>query len=467
MSYYKLNTFHFHLTDDEGWRLEIPGLPQLTGVGAVRMHTRDERRGLYHQYGSATSGRGSGFYSVEDYLEILRYAADRHIEVIPEIDLPGHARAAIVAMKAREREFLKNGDTKLAEEFILHDPNDKSMYSSVQNFSDNVVNVCNPGTYRFIEKVVDELKVMHRQAGNPLRVVHTGGDEVPDGVWEKSALCMEMFPGEADLAEKAKLHFIQEVSRILEKHQVAMAGWEEVGLLGEAHEKRVNTDLARSRPPLLYHWNNPDKATGDMGVKLAAEGYPVVLSRVSNLYFDMAYSTDPNEPGFYWGGFVDTRKVFDFHYPEVPSKGHGGIKGIQGQLWSEVVRSDARLEYMVFPKLIALSERAWKGGARSDSGSSWNEFANRLGRYELPGLEKIHGRVNYRIAPAGGIIVQDTLFLRAPYPGLTLRYDTNGEPDAGSALYTEPVKVSGDVWVRTFDENGRAGLPIRLKIKHP
>src|SRR5438105_14983763 len=171
---YKLNVFHLHLTDDEGWRIEIPSLPELTAAGARRGHAPDSDRHLPPAFGSGPQVDrpwGSGFFSHADYVEIVRYAAVRDIEVIPEIEMPGHARAAIKAMQGNQQ-------------YMLNDPDDHSVYASVQGYPDNVMNPALESTYRFIERVVGELVAMHREAGVPLRHIHMGGDEVPAGVWD-------------------------------------------------------------------------------------------------------------------------------------------------------------------------------------------------------------------------------------------------------------------------------------------
>ena len=140
MASYKLNKFHFHITDDEGWRLEIPGLPELTEVGARRGHTLDESDRLQPAYGSGPSMEakgysGSGYFTTEEYIEIIQYAGERHIEVIPEIDLPGHARAAIVAMNARHKKLMAAGKTAAASQYLLNDPNDASEYRTAQSYN--------------------------------------------------------------------------------------------------------------------------------------------------------------------------------------------------------------------------------------------------------------------------------------------------------------------------------------------
>ena len=139
------------------------------------------------------------------------------------------------------------------------------------------------------------------------------------------------------------------------------------------------------------------------------------------------------------------------------------IKGIQGQLWSEVVHSADELEYMVFPKLIALAERAWKGNAENSGRQQWGNFANRLGQYELDRLDGWYGEgVNYRLPSPGGYVKNDTLYLRAAYPGLELRYETDGNPTANSPLYTSPVPVKGVVKAAAFRSSGRMSKPVMI-----
>ena len=232
MSRYKLNTFHFHITDDEGWRLEIPGLPELTEVGSRRGHSARQEDRLPPAYGSGPDVRnpyGSGYYRRSDYIEMLQYAAARHIEVIPEIEMPGHARAAVVSMAVRARRMAQAGKSD-ANEYLLSDPQDQSVYESAQNYSDNVMNPGLPSTYTFIEHVVTEIVALHKAAGVPLRTMHVGGDELPDGAWERSPACRALMNRE-HLKTRADLwdYFYARVNALLQHHGVALAGWEEIG----------------------------------------------------------------------------------------------------------------------------------------------------------------------------------------------------------------------------------------------
>ena len=189
MARYKLNVFHFHLTEDEAGASRSRASPSSRpwGRGAATPSIRAPRFPRPTAPGPET-GRafGSGFYSRADYVEILRYAAARHIEVIPELEMPGHARAAIKAMEARARALRRPGTLEGAKRYLLSDPEDRSVYTSAQRYHDNVMNPALPSTYAFIERVVQDLVAMHREAGVPLRNLHMGGDEVPAGVWERS-----------------------------------------------------------------------------------------------------------------------------------------------------------------------------------------------------------------------------------------------------------------------------------------
>ncbi|KAH9512779.1 hypothetical protein Btru_038174, partial [Bulinus truncatus] len=179
MALYKMNKLHFHLSDDEGWRLEIPDLEELTTISSRRCHDLEERECVMSTLGSGagSDNSGAGYYTVQDYKEILTYANTRQIEVIPEFDMPGHAHAAIVAMKNRERKLQDVGNSAQSRWFSLHDEQDYSRYLSVQTYKDNAVNPCQESTYRFIQHLYSKVKELHEPI-QPLQVFHFGGDEV-------------------------------------------------------------------------------------------------------------------------------------------------------------------------------------------------------------------------------------------------------------------------------------------------
>jgi hexosaminidase len=472
MAFYKLNTLHLHLSDDEGWRLAIASLPELTDVGARRGHTTDERDHLVPSFGSGPDPAtvpGSGHYSRADFVEILRYAHARHIAVVPEVDMPGHSRAAIVAMRARHDRLRSEGRAREADAFRLDDPDDQSRYRSIQGWTDNVMNVCQPSTLRFIAAVVDDVRGMYAEAEAPLTAFHIGGDEIPAGAWERSPACTGHDGKRARDASELRRRFVRHVSGLLRARGLQTAGWQEIA--GAAREIRAHV------------WNiGAGGASDDMAYRLANGGADVVLGPATDLYFDQAYDDDPSELGQHWAGFVDTRKAFLFapgrlceaaRNAKTPcvalqEKARRHLLGIQGHLWGELAKDPGTMEYLLFPKLLGLAERGWAqtpewettdDAERRDSlrAAAWNDFANRVGQRELPRLSFLAGGVQYRVSPPGAVIDHGRLKTSVAFPGLITRFTTDGsEPTAASTAYTDAVAVQGTVKLKTFTSTGRA-----------
>lgn len=402
MGQYKLNRFHFHLTDDEGWRLDIGGLPELVEVGGRRGYTHGFSSALPPSFGSGPElglKPGSGFYSRSEFIELLNYASERHIQVIPEIDLPGHARAAIAAMRVRHDRLLAEGRPRAAQEFLLRAPDDSEEYESVQMWNDNVVDVRLPSSTRFVEHVVGELAAMYEEAGLELSLIHFGGDEVPEGCWGQ---------GDGSKTTKHELfsQFMLRCADTARSHGAQLAGWEEV-FLDTASDGRPSETL---RSGVCYAWNNlRGSRREDAAYRLANAGTNVVLCNATHLYFDLAYSRQPGEVGYYWAGTTDVEKVFRFrpytHFDgleqdrigrrnvtPLKNSARDKILGMQGHLWGENLTTADRLEYMAFPRVLALAERAWSGPAgeppRSgvDDRRSWPAFYSQLQDFELPRL---------------------------------------------------------------------------------
>jgi hexosaminidase len=506
MARYKLNVLHFHLTDDEGWRVEIPSLPELTAVGARRGHTLDSSLFLPPAYGSGPEPDrpyGSGFYSRADYVEILRYAAARHIEVIPELEMPGHARAAIKAMEARFRALRARGDEEGARRFLLSDPEDRSEYTSAQLYHDNVMNPALPSTYAFVAQVVQDLAALHREAGAPLRNLHVGGDEVPAGVWERSPKALAAMREERlESVDDFWFLFYGRVEQILRPLGIPLSGWEEIAVRKTRLDGKPvlipNPGFA-DRGWRAYVWNNvPGGGAEDLAYRLANGGYKVVLCPVSNLYFDLAWNPNPEERGLDWGGFVDLEKPFEFipfdYYRNVrfdrrgnpldravfvgkdrlTEYGRSNVLGIQGNLWSETLNADGRLDHRLVPKLLGLAERAWaedpawarerdEGKAENLFRDAWSELVNVLGKRELPRLDREVPGLNYRIPTPGLAVVDGQVRCSLEIPGFVLRYTTDGsEPSTKSPEVRGPIPAVGVVRVAAFDTTGRKGHAAKI-----
>ncbi|MFY0253612.1 family 20 glycosylhydrolase [Chitinophaga sp. 30R24] len=510
MALYKLNVLHFHFSDDEGWRVEIPSLPELTSVGGKRGHSADGRSMLPPSYGSGpdtANMAGSGYFTRKDFIDILRYATERHIRVLPEIESPGHARAAVKSMESRYYRLKAAGKAQEATEFLLTDLEDKSDYHSVQYWNDNVMNVALPSVYRFLDKVVEELQGMYKEAGAPLTAVHMGGDEVPNGAFEKSPACIALMQQNKSIkgVEDLWYYYYRKVNELLKARGLSVAGWEETGMrkttLNGRSTSIPNPDFVNDSFQLNV-WNNViGGGQEDLSYRLANAGYKVVLSGVSNFYFDMAYMKSFDEPGFYWGGFVDVDKPFYFipfdYYKNSKVDGRGNqvtpelfvgkdrltgfgasnIPGIQGLLWSETVTSSDRMEYMMLPKLLGLAERAWaqdpywataQDPAKADTlyAEAWSVFSNVLGKREMPRLDYYDGGFNWRI-PTPGVQVDDGVFrANVQLPGLVIRYTTNGEePTQKSPVYTTPIQAGGKtVKLKVFSPAGRSSRTTTVKV---
>jgi hexosaminidase len=385
LALYKINVLHLHLNDDEGWRIAISGLPELTSVGSKRGHDMKEKRSIYPSYGSGpyvNQSSGSGFYSKTDFIEILKYANQRHISVIPEFESPGHARAAIKSMDVRYQRLMKAGQEKAAKQYLLRDLEDQSIYRSVQGWNDNVINPALPSVYNFIQKIVDETVAMYQEAGAPLKTIHFGGDEVPSGVWEKSPAVDRLIKGkEISSVDELCYYYFSKVSKILEAKNLYLSGWEEVGerkIIVNGEKKMVLEPRFFDQNVHLDVWNNLS-GNEDLAYRLANAGYKVVLTNVTNLYLDLSYNKSYQEPGQYWGGYVDVDKLFSFiplnYYknqkentqgedltPEhfdgmehLSEAGKKNIVGLQASLWSEKITDKNEFEYLLLPKLLGFA----------------------------------------------------------------------------------------------------------------
>ncbi|MEH6435868.1 family 20 glycosylhydrolase [Massilia sp. DD77] len=489
MARFKLNTFHFHLTDDEGWRIEIAGLPELTEIGAVRGHSARPGVRLQPAYGSGPDPRdtsGSGHYTRADYKDILRYAHARHITVIPEIEMPGHARAAVQAMEARYQRLKRAGGREAAR-YLLNDFDDRSEYTSAQYFKDNVINPGLESSYAFIDHVVREMAALHREAGVPLETIHMGGDELANGAWEKSPASHAMMQKHG-LETSADLwdYFYERVDAIVRKHGMLTSGWEELAA------RKTKLDGAPTLIPnprftrkgfTAYVWNNTAGAE-DLAYRLANAGYDIVLTPVTRTYFDMAHNANPEEHGVNWGAYVELDTVYDFipfdMMKDAPVAVRAGtdrltdygkrrVRGIQANLFSESVRDPARIDYLVMPRLAALAERAWAADpgwataldadkAAALHRSAWSGFVNALGQRVLPRLDLEGTGLAYRIAPPGLVLDKGRVLANHVLPGMLLRYTSDGsEPTAASTPVTGPIAERGTIRVAAFDRKGRRG----------
>ena len=507
LSFFKINHLDFRLTDDEGWRLEIPGLEELTEVGSKRGYTKDESDNLIPIYGSgpdSNSSPGSGYLSKSEFKDILKYANERNITIIPQISYPSHIRSAIISMNARYQKFMELGDKGEAEKYLLIDPNDESEYYSAQGFDDNIVCICRESAFNFYEKVIDEVYLMYKEAGVEMKKFGVGADEIPYGAWRKSPLCDKFMEEKSITGDYDALYQYQQriIYDKLSSYGLTMTGWDDILLrLTEKNQSETQIkDFFKDDDILLFVWNNSwGGGRQDMIYKYANLGYKTIMSNSSAFYFDMVDDKDFDNIGLSWSGYADykdiwTVDVFDIFNDsygvkknnistdyinkseKIDPKNRDNIIGIQSQIWGETIVDEDVLDYMFMPNIIVFSQKAW---SQDDSWMSisdkeiknqtleieWNKFTNNLGQRVLPIVDEIFGGLSYDLPKPGGIIVNDSLYANTVFPGLDIKYTLDGSvPDSNSENYTAPVKIKTDevVHLRLFDKKGRGGNDIKV-----
>lgn len=338
MALYKLNTFHWHLVDDQGWRIEIKQYPRLTAVGAWRSTIGF---GLDPKAATAydAHGRYGGFYTQREIREVVAYAAARHITIVPEIEMPGHSAAALTAYP----------------QFVC--PNSHVAMPGNGGVFNGVYCAGNNATYAFLENVLTEVSTLF-----PGKYIHIGGDEVNKENWQHCPLCQARIKSE-NLKNEAELQswFTRRIEKIVHAHGKILVGWSEIREGG----------LAPSAT--LMDWIGG-------GAESAASGHNVVMTPETHCYFDHYQSTNQAAEPKAIGGYLPLRKVYQFD--PVPKKlapeFQARILGGQANLWTEYVPNFRHVEYLMFPRLGALSEVDWSPKAARD----WEDFQQRTAQNE-------------------------------------------------------------------------------------
>ena len=510
LSFFKINHLDFRLTDDEGWRLEIPGLDELVEVGSKRAYTKDEFENLIPMYGSGpdTNSTGSGYLSRSDYIDILKYASERNITVIPQISVPSHMRSAIVSMNARYQKYMEMDNQVEAEKYLLTDPDDESEYYSAQGFTDNIMNVCRESSFTFYEKVIDEIYLMYKEAGVEMSKFGVAADELPYGAWQKSPMC-DKFMSENSISGDYNALYELMQKRIYKKissYGATMTGWDDILLkLTEKNQSETQIkDFFKDDDILLFVWKNDwGQGRQDMIYKYANLGYKSIMSNSSAFYFDMVDDKDLDNIGLSWSGYanykdmwtVDVFDVFNDLYGveknnisqdyidnsvKLEKGKRDNIIGVQSQIWSETIRNEGILDYMFMPNIIVFSQKAWSHDnswmdisnndiKREKIDQDWNKFANNIGQRVLPMVDNIFGGLSYDLPKPGGKIMNDTLYANTVFPGLNIKYTLDGSnPNESSQTFISPIKIdeSDVVNLRLFDNNGRGGNSIIVENKN-
>ena len=460
MAVYGFNRLHFHALDDEAWRIEIPALPELTQVGSRHGYWFESGEILPQAYAGDGNpdnmeGTANGYFTRQDYIDMIKYADSLGIAVIPEVESPGHARAAVMAMKHRAE---KTGDTSL----LLTEEGDTSVYTTPQSFHDNIMNPALEGPYKFMDIIADAFIDMHKEAGVPLIALHIGGDEVPNAAWSGSPAISKLKEKEG-LAGNKEIHayFVKRLADSFNKKGILMSGWQEIAL---RHSDDYNTEVQ----PLIYSvncWNTlPVKGQNIVADDLAAAGYPIVLSNVERFYLDMTYSYHPEERGLNWGGITDEFIALNGYPAELCSAPDANIIGLSGQAFAETIRNRANQETMLLPKMLGLAERAWNP-ERTYSDEAFHAVI----LSQIPKWEK--DNYAYHVRQPGIKLIEDgkCFIVNSPYPDAVIRYTTDGRKPTVESPQVKPgerIDVNGASKIRaTLWLNGHQSPTTLLLVK--
>lgn len=346
LAFHKFNTFHWHLTDDQGWRVEIKKYPRLTSVGGFRNGTII---GRYPGKGNDNISYG-GFYTQEEIKDIVKYAADRYITTIPEIEMPGHSSAAIAAYP--ELSCFPNESTKPAKGTAWSGSTQGKQVQQAWGVFDDVYSP-SEYTFHFLEDVLDEVMQLF-----PSKYIHIGGDECPKSNWKRSPFCQQLIK-EKGLKDEHGIqsYFIQRIEKYLNSKGRQIIGWDEILEGGLAPNATVMS------------WRGEEG-----GIAAAKQNHNVIMTPQAYCYFD--HSQTRNEDSVTIGGFLPLEKVYS--YEPVPNQLNAEqakyVLGAQANLWTEYIGNTKKAEYMLFPRISALSEVLWSPKENRD----WKDFERRL-----------------------------------------------------------------------------------------
>jgi hexosaminidase len=434
---YKYNLLHLHMTDDNGWRIEIKSLPRLTSVGAWRV----PRTGTFGSHEAPRAGEkptDGGYYTHEDIREIVAYAKERFIEILPEIDVPGHSMAAIAAYP----ELSVTKDTTIR---VNPGSNFSTWYGGGKFVMhiDNTLNPTDDKVYDFLNKVVTEVASLF-----PFEYMHMGGDECYKGYWEKD-LNVQAFMKKNNLknAHDLQAYFTNRVNKIVKSKNKKMIGWDEI-LEGEL-----------SRDAAVMSWQGTKG-----GIEASKKKHTVVMSPAPEYYLDMGQGDPSIEPPIYNISRLKNTYHFNILPPGVDSS---YVIGGQGNLWTEQIPTTAQVEYMTYPRAFAIAETLWSWPRKKN----WEDFVKRT---ENHFIRLDEARINYAISmydpiitvhknPGGNLVIE----LETEVSGLDLFYTLdNTIPNQYYSKYSGPIELPADVdnfRVISFRNNKPMGRLITIR----
>jgi len=433
---YKINTFQWHLTDDQGWRIEIKKYPKLTQIAAFRRETLIGAEQLMKKpedfkYDGTPYG---GFYTQDEIKDVVAYAQKRYITIVPEIEMPGHSVAVLAAypeLACKPGDYETFRKWGVSEDIVC--PSEKSL--------------------QFFEDVLSEVVQLF-----PGKYVHIGGDEAPKTVWKESA----------DVAKLMKKHKITDVEKVqgwfnarIEKFLISkgktLVGWDEI------------LDGGITPSSVVMSWRGEEG-----GIQAAKHGNDVVMSPNAFVYFDYGQNPVPRSPlePLNICCYLPLEKVYNYNPlpKELSPEFQNHILGTQSTLFTEYITTENKAEYMIFPRVLAIAEIGWVPATHKDYKNFTSRVGKQFGRLDV---RKIH----YRIPEPDGMDIgsvqtqgsKKIITLSSIVPGAVIRYTIDGyTPDETSNLYTKPIAIPSNLGLKvratTFAPNGRHSVPVELDI---
>lgn len=438
---YKYNLLHLHLTDDEGWRIQIKSLPKLTEVGAWNVH----RIGTFGSFSAPTPDEPrnyGGFYTQDDIRELVKYASDRFVNILPEVDVPGHSLAAIAS-------YPELSCTPGAENYHVRS-GEKIMDWHKGGFSalvDNTLCPANDKVYDFLDKVFTEVAALF-----PFGYIHVGGDECAKNFWEKSDAIKQLMQQEGlKTMEEVQSYFEKRVEKIIESKGKKVIGWDEI----------LEGGLAPNA--LVMSWRGMKG-----GIQAAKMGHEVVMSPTTFVYLDYMQGDAVIEPPVY--ATLRLKTVYSFE-PVPDSVDPKLIKGGQANLWTEQVYNTRHMQYMIWPRSLAVAECLWSPKDKKD----WNDFAQRteanFGRMDLEQVKYARSMFDPIFTVTRDNAANDSVAIQlaTEVEGLDIYYSwDNSNPDNFYPKYSATLSVPKDasmLKVITYREGKPIGRQIDMPVK--
>lgn len=434
MSMLKLNTLHFHLTDDNGWRVEIKKYPRLTEVGAWRVDRQDLPFPARRNPKKGEPTLVGGFYTQEDIREMVAYAAERQVEIVPEIDMPAHSNAALAAYPKLACPVVK--------EYIGVLPGLGGRNSEI------IYCAGNDSVFTFLQNVMDEIMELF-----PSRYIHIGGDEAQKTHWKQCPLCQARMKKE-QLANEEDLqgYFMKRISDYVRSKGREVIGWDEL----------TNSSFLPDNS-IILGW----QGFGQAALKAAEEGHRFIMTPARIMYLIRYQGPQWFEPLTYFGNNT-LKDVYDYEpvqkdwKPEYASL----LMGVQGSMWTEFCNKPEDVDYLLFPRLAAVAEVAWTQPDKKD----WALFLKGMDRYNEHLAEKgiVYARsmynIQHKVTPENGVLQVKLECIR---PDVEIRYTVDGsEPTASSSLYTDSLTVTAAQTIKsaTFAQGEQMGQTLVLPI---